>query len=165
MPQLSELMETIGLILQVVVALFGALFVAIWLSLVVWTFRDIRARSRDPLAQVLATLLVLIFNLPGFCLYFLLRPRETLMEAYERALEEEALLQDIEETLYCPGCKRKMEPDFLLCPFCHTRLKKRCPECGRLLQLQWNVCPYCGQGLLAPSPAPSSESPEEGEAG
>jgi RNA polymerase subunit RPABC4/transcription elongation factor Spt4 len=155
----------IGVILQVIIALFGAFFLAFWVSLVIWTFRDVRSRSRDIFAQLLATLMVLVFNLPGLLFYFILRPQETLAEAYERSLEEEALLQDIEERLVCPGCKRKTQPDFIICPDCHTRLKKSCPNCRRLLHLKWNVCPYCGAGPASPSErfVPDSESEPEFE--
>jgi len=140
----------IGVILQVIIALFGAFFLAFWVSLVIWTFRDVRSRSRDIFAQLLATLMVMVFNLPGLLFYFILRPQETLAEAYERSLEEEALLQDIEERLVCPGCKRKTQPDFIICPDCHTRLKKSCPNCRHLLHLKWNICPYCGAGPASP---------------
>jgi RNA polymerase subunit RPABC4/transcription elongation factor Spt4 len=129
-------------------ALFAAFLTAVWISVVLWTFRDIRARTRDVFAQILATIMVLIFfpffPFPGLILYFLLRPRETLSEVYERSLEEEALLQGIEERMACPGCNRRIEEEFMVCPTCHTRLKKACPACGRLLHLRWNLCPYCG---------------------
>ena len=36
----------------------GAFLAALWISLVIWTYRDIRTRARDPLVQTLATLLV-----------------------------------------------------------------------------------------------------------
>jgi RNA polymerase subunit RPABC4/transcription elongation factor Spt4 len=153
----------IGVILQVIIALFGAFFLAFWVSMVIWTFRDVRSRSRDIFAQLLATLMVMVFNVPGLLLYFILRPQETLVEAYERSLEEEALLQDIEERLVCPGCKRKIEPDFIICPDCHTRLKKSCPNCRRLLHLKWNICPYCGARSASPTEqfVPDSESEAE----
>jgi RNA polymerase subunit RPABC4/transcription elongation factor Spt4 len=129
-------------------ALFAAFLTAVWISVVIWAFRDIRARTRDVFAQILATIMVLIFfpffPFPGLILYFLLRPRETLAEVYERSLEEEALLQGIEERMACPGCNRRIEEEFMVCPTCHTRLKKACPACGRLLHLRWNICPYCG---------------------
>ena len=128
-------------------ALFAAFLTAVWVSVIIWAFRDIRARSRDVFAQILATLMVLIFfplfPFPGLILYLLLRPRETLSEIYERSLEEEALLQGIEERMACPGCNRRIEEQFMICPTCHTRLKKACPACGRLLHLRWNICPYC----------------------
>jgi RNA polymerase subunit RPABC4/transcription elongation factor Spt4 len=153
--------ENIGLALQVVIALFGAFLLAFWLSLIIWTFRDVRSRSRDIFAQLLATLMVIFFNVPGLVLYFMLRPQETLAQAYEKALEEEALLQDIEERYACPGCKKKVQPDFQICPACHTRLKRQCPSCSQLLQLQWNICPYCGAtpSALATQPVTSTSAP------
>lgn len=140
-------------------ALLGAFLAALWISAVIWAFRDIRARSRDVFAQILATLMVLLFfplfPLPGLVLYAILRPRETLSEIYERSLEEEALLQGIEERLACPGCNRRIEEEFMICPTCHTRLKKACPSCGRLLHLRWNVCPFCGATQTAAKSLPA----------
>ncbi len=132
-------------IIQIAIALLGAYVTALWFSLVVWTFRDVQKRSRDLIVQVLATLLVLLFNLPGLLLYTVLRPTETLAEAYARSLEEESLMQDIEERQACPNCKYRVEPEFMVCPSCMTQLKRACPSCNRLLHLGWRVCPYCGQ--------------------
>jgi len=142
-----ELPANIKTIIGFVLALFGAYAVLFLVSLVVWTMRDIRVRTRDVLVQILATLLVLAFNVPGLMLYFILRPQETLAEAYERALGQEALLQDVEERYICPSCKRKAEADFLVCPYCHTQLRKRCPHCERLINLNWDTCPYCGGSI------------------
>jgi len=140
----ADISVNLTVILQVFLAFVGAFLLAFWVSLIIWTFRDIRARSRDIFAVLLATLLVLVFNLPGLLLYYILRPRETLAESYERSLEEEALLQDIEDQHICPSCKAAIEEDFILCPNCHTQLKNVCSNCERLLQLNWNICPYCG---------------------
>jgi RNA polymerase subunit RPABC4/transcription elongation factor Spt4 len=96
-----------------------------------------------------------LFPLPGLLLYWILRPRETLAEIYERSLEEETLLQGIEERLACPGCNRRIEETFMICPTCHTRLKKGCPSCGQLLHLRWNICPYCGAVQTAAKAAPA----------
>jgi RNA polymerase subunit RPABC4/transcription elongation factor Spt4 len=131
-------------------AIAGALLAAVWLSLVIWTFRDMRARSRDPFAHILATLVVAILPVIGLVVYLILRPRETLTEAYERALEEEALLQEIEEKPVCPGCSRTTDRNWLLCPHCHTRLRKACPDCNSLMELQWTLCPYCGNQHVDP---------------
>lgn len=136
-------------IIQIVLAVLGAYVAAFWFALVVWTFRDIQKRSRDVLVQVLATLLVLLFNVPGLVLYTILRPPETLAEAYARSLEEESLLQDIEDRQSCPNCKRRIQPDYLLCPSCRTQLKQVCLNCSRLLHLAWHVCPYCGKETAA----------------
>jgi predicted amidophosphoribosyltransferase len=88
----------------------------------------------------------------------MLRPRETLEEAYEHSLEQEALLQAIEEPEECPGCGQRIDRDFLYCPDCRTHLKKACPECGKPLRLHWSLCPYCGATVArqALEPVPSS---------
>jgi len=156
MPDLGQFMPLI----QLLAAFFGAYFLAMWISLVIWTFRDVRARSRDLFLQILSLALVVVFNLPGLVLYFLLRPRETLAEAYERELAEEAMLQDIEEKQACPNCHQKIQPDFILCPNCRTTLKRQCEHCHRLLSLRWTVCPFCGTPVRAavtgttPAPMP-----------
>lgn len=143
-------LETIASYLTVLAAVAGALLAALWLSLIIWTFRDMRLRSRDPFAQILAALVVAVLPGVGLIIYLILRPPETLAEAYERALEEEALLQEIEERPACPGCSRTVQPGWILCPHCHTRLRKRCVDCDALLELQWNLCPFCGNQYVDP---------------
>ncbi len=134
--------------LTLVAAGFAAAFIAaLWISLVIWTYRDIRSRSRDPLLRILAVLVTAVLFLPGVLVYLLLRPRYTLEDEYQRTLEEEALLQTIEEKPLCPGCSRQIHPDWQVCPNCHTRLKKPCHYCGKLMELSWNLCPYCGAAV------------------
>lgn len=121
----------------------GAFFTALWVSLVIWTYRDIKSRARDSLVFILATLLVALLSLPGFLIYLVLRPQFSLEEEYQKTLEEEALLQAIEDQPMCPGCERRIELDWQICPNCHTKLRKSCQNCGRLMELPWNVCPFC----------------------
>ena len=129
--------------LQILLALGGAYLLALWFVLVVWTFRDIESRSKNVVTQIASTLLVVFFYVPGFLLYWLLRPKETLDEAYQRSLEEEYLLQDLQELPLCPSCHHYVEDDYQICPHCNTQLKEGCHNCGRLVDLQWSVCPYC----------------------
>ncbi len=130
---------------------FGIAFlVALWFGIIIWTFRDIRSRSREKLARILAILVVAILFLPGLLIYMILRPASTIEEEYQHSLEEEALLQSIEDIPTCPGCSRKVQDDWMVCPNCHTRLKKPCHHCKRLLDLSWNLCPYCS------TPAPGA---------
>jgi type IV pilus assembly protein PilB len=56
----------------------------------------------------------------------------------------------------CPQCGESVEPDFLLCPYCHTVLSRKCAFCSRSLQVDWSLCPYCGK-----STAETSESIKE----
>ncbi len=146
--------NNVTLVVLGLTAFISAFTVALWISLTIWTFRDMRARSRDAFAQLLAALMVLVLGPFGVLLYFILRPRETLAEKYERSLEEEALLQDIESRQICPGCKQPIEPDYVLCPVCHVRLRRPCIHCGRLIHPRWSLCPYCGESQ---TPVPGVE--------
>jgi hypothetical protein len=155
----TQLLNQIAVALEVAVACTTALLVAFWIGLAIWTFRDIRARTRDVFAWLLATLLVLVTGPIGLLLYLLLRPRETLAQSYDRQLEEEALLRDITIRRACPSCQAVTEPEWLICPHCRTELRRTCEACGRPLDLNWKVCPYCAApvvettGIKAEKPA------------
>ena len=137
------MIETAARGVQFLLAIGIAYLVALWFALVAWTFRDIEARSRSVFTQVFSTLLVVLFFVPGLLLYLILRPKETLDQAFQRALEEEYLLQDLDDLPLCPGCQRTVDPEFVLCPHCQTALRGPCPACSRLIDLRWDVCPYC----------------------
>ncbi len=136
--------EIIARLIQALIALSGAYLIALWFVLVVWTFRDIETRSRSVLTQIFSTLLVVLFYVPGVLLYMILRPKETIDGTFQRSLEEEYLLQDLEELPLCQSCQRYVEDDFVLCPHCHTTLREPCVSCSRLVHLRWSLCPYCG---------------------
>lgn len=121
-----------------------AFVVALWLSLIFWTYRDMRSRARNPFARILAVIIVALLFLPGIVVYLILRPAHTLEDEYQHTLEEEALLQSIEDAPVCPGCGRRIKDNWVACPTCHTRLKKACHQCRKLMELSWNLCPYCG---------------------
>ena len=129
---------------KVTIAAILTYLAVLWLVMVWWTFRDIRARTRDPFLQVAAVFVVLVFNLPGLWLYLIGRPKETLEEAYARTLEEEALLQELEDVKACPTCRRRVADDFIVCPMCQTQLKEPCARCARPLSYAWMACPFCG---------------------
>lgn len=123
---------------------FSAAFLAaLWLSLIFWTLRDIRKRTKDRFLRILAVLIVALLFLPGVLVYLILRPAKTLEEDYQHSLEEEALLQSIEDASICPGCSRRIDREWIVCPTCHTQLKKTCAHCGKGIELPWNICPYC----------------------
>src|SRR3990170_136370 len=163
-------------ILLILTAWGAAFLAALWLSLVIWTFRNVRSRARDPLARILAVLVVAVLFLPGIIIYLILRPPRTLEQEYQQTLEEEALLQAIEESPLCPGCGRRIKEKWVICPNCHTKLRKNCHQCGKLMELPWNLCPYCGtpapgmrrEGLtldeaLRPLPVETEEEEEQQE--
>lgn len=130
--------------LTLIIGIAGGLLAVVWLALVVWAYRDIRSRSRSTAAAVLTILIVALLPVVGLIVYLLLRPRDTLASAYDRALEQEALLQQIEDKPVCPTCSRPTQANWFLCPACHTHLRQPCPVCHSPLELHWDICPYCG---------------------
>ncbi len=142
---MDQILDFINRFLTYFLACAGAYLVALYFATIVWTYRDVTARTRDVLSIALGLALVVLMPFVGILIYLVLRPKETLSEAYERALEEEYLLQDIEETDLCPACKRRVSPEFLYCPHCHTKLRDECENCGRPISVRWATCPYCGK--------------------
>ena len=129
-----------------------AYMLVMWVGALIWTYRDMQARSRDPFMHAIAVLVVLVFNLPGMMLYMVLRPKETLADLYDRQLGSEALLHEIHDQPTCPACRRKVDTDFMACPYCRTTLRTPCTTCERALMSSWVLCPYCGsdRALAAP---------------
>lgn len=137
-------MEQVTSFLVGAASVVGALLAALLGGLTIWAFRDIRSRTRDPFVQILATITVGVIPVVGILVYLMLRPRETLAEAYVRALEEESLLSSIENQEFCPTCGRRVDGDMQWCPKCHAHLRDACDNCGRAIHLAWDLCPYCG---------------------
>ncbi|MCX6070278.1 MAG: zinc ribbon domain-containing protein [Chloroflexi bacterium] len=138
-------------------ALFSAFLIALWISLVFWTYRDCRTRTQDRVLRILAALLPLLLGPLGVLVYLVLRPQRTLDQAYQTTLEEEALLSEIEARTACPGCGNRTAPDWQLCPSCNTRLRRPCSRCGKLMELPWKLCPYCA----TPAPGTRAEAAPE----
>ncbi len=64
--------------------------VALWLALVFWTYADARRRLTDSVLIGSATIAALIFPFAGSLVYAIVRPPETLDDAYERELDVRA---------------------------------------------------------------------------
>ncbi|MBI2983380.1 MAG: zinc ribbon domain-containing protein [Chloroflexi bacterium] len=117
----------------------------LYLAMVFWTVRDAQQRTENPIMPYLAGLMVVVLNLLGLFLYLIVRPRETLAEAYERQLAEESLLAEAEQRVVCPTCHERVQEDYVLCPTCRTKLKRMCPSCAKLIRPEWSICPYCAK--------------------
>jgi hypothetical protein len=140
--------------LNLAVKLLILFLVAIWLSLVFWTFADSRRRIGDPLLVTCATAASLFFPFLGTIVYAIVRPPEYLADVHERELEiaaAEARLSQV-EGLHCPHCDFDVEKSFLRCPSCLRKLKEPCTTCGRPLDQRWKICPYCEAEVGAAAP-------------
>ena len=141
---LAELSNTIATLVGIFVALLGAFLFAFWVAMGIWTFNDIRSRTRDWLAIGLASLMVLVFPLVGLVLYVMVRPRETLADVFDRALEEESLLRELESTLSCYKCGIPVQESWNFCSNCHSQLRYACSNCGKAMRHEWDICVNCG---------------------
>jgi predicted amidophosphoribosyltransferase len=62
----------------------------------------------------------------------------------ERELGLRAMEEQLGQRLsHCPVCRAAVEPEFLVCPVCTTKLKQACVSCKAPLEPLWQVCPYC----------------------
>ena len=126
----------------------------IWLAAAYWAYRDLRQRTANPLLPYGAAAAIILFTPLFFplavILYRIVRPPETVSEASERALAEEAMLVEVEKQHHCAACRRPIESDWLICPHCRTRLRRVCSSCGRLVEADWALCAYCGKDFERP---------------
>ncbi|MDP6605600.1 MAG: zinc ribbon domain-containing protein [Dehalococcoidia bacterium] len=135
----GDLQATVTIVAAVAIVYFGL----IWATTILWAYRDIRSRSRDLFSHLVGVALVTVLPLVGIPLYLVLRPTSTLQQAYDRQLEQEAILSELHSVSACPTCRRPVQDDFQVCPHCSTSLKEACHDCGRLLTHAWRHCPYC----------------------
>jgi hypothetical protein len=118
--------------------------VVFWLAIAFWVYKDARRRIEDPWLVVMATVLGLVPPFVGALIYMLFRPPEYLEDVRERELEIKAMEERLaRDDLHCPVCRADVEPSFLVCPVCTTRLRQACHNCKAPLEALWQVCPYC----------------------
>jgi hypothetical protein len=142
------------------------LVVLFWLATVFWVNKDARRRIEEPTLVALATLIGAIPPFLGPLIYMLFRPPEYLEDVRERELEIRAIESRLgPPDLKCKVCGCEIEPDFLVCPVCTTKLRAPCGTCNRPLEPAWQVCPYCATPVpmeaprtLAPRPARRTRS-------
>lgn len=129
--------------------------ILLWIAAAYWAFRDMRDRTENPVLPFLATGLIIMF-LPfffplGVVVYRVVRPPERLGDVYERNLAEEALLAEVEAIKTCRHCDRRVDSEWIICPWCRQRLKRVCPNCDRLVGLDWSLCAWCGKDFERPA--------------
>jgi hypothetical protein len=155
---MDQILETIGNaigsifdnpVVQLGFQLLTIYWIVLWIAAAYWAFRDMQGRTDNPLAPYLAAAFIIVFSPLLFPLavftYRIVRPQERIGEVYERNLAEEAMLAEIEAIPHCPSCERRVDPAWLICPTCRTRLNRVCPNCTRLVGLDWSLCAWCGR--------------------
>ncbi len=136
-------------IVQFGIRAIGIYLVILWLATAYWAFRDMQQRSDNAILPYLAAAFIILFTpiffIFAFWFYKIVRPHEKIGEVWERNLAEEALLAEVESIHHCPGCDRRIDDEWIICPSCRTRLKRVCPNCSRLVGMDWSLCAWCGK--------------------
>jgi hypothetical protein len=136
--------------------------VVFWLAVAYWVFKDARRRIDDPWLVAIATLLGFALPFLGALIYMLFRPPEYLEEVFERELEIRAMEERLRaQDLRCPVCRAEIEPSYLVCPVCTTRLKQSCVACKAPLEPLWQVCPLCETPVAKTAPVELAEPAAE----
>ncbi len=140
---------------------------AFFVAIVIWTYKDARKRTDDP---IMVATFTAISMLPvfGVLIYMLVRPSEYMADVRERELEIRALERQLGRQERCPYCKSHIEGDYLSCPVCTTKLRQSCTGCDKPLDPRWVMCPFCetevpgkggGRGPASPSGGSSTRRP------
>jgi hypothetical protein len=142
------------LVVRNLLILFGVVF---YISTVYWTYKDARRRIDDPWLITMAVLIGAVPPFVGPLIYMLFRPPEYLEDVRERELEIRAMEERLSRRdLHCPVCRSEVDPTFLVCPICTTKLKQACTSCKQPLEALWQICPFCETPV---SPAAVGELP------
>jgi RNA polymerase subunit RPABC4/transcription elongation factor Spt4 len=147
--------------LRLVALVLIAYALVLWLSAVVWVYRDVRSRTADQASQIIAVVLVAVFNLPGLVVYLVIRPQGVVEGLFERSIENEAMLHELQLSANaCQSCRRPIEDDYAICPWCRVVLREPCRNCGKAVRTSWVACPYCAADRIPPRPHPVGPPPD-----
>ncbi|HET8784635.1 MAG TPA: zinc ribbon domain-containing protein [Candidatus Limnocylindrales bacterium] len=178
---MPEILDTIGQTIddivnsqavQITGRLIFIYLVVLWIASAYWAYRDMQQRSDNAILPYVVAAGIILFTPFLFFLavwvYKIIRPHEKIGEVWERNLAEEALLNEVEAVPHCPTCERRVDPEWIICPSCRTRLNRVCPNCSRLVGLDWSLCAWCGKdferrdvvpaGMIQPLPAGSEKT-------
>lgn len=134
------------------------LALAFYVSIVIWSYKDARKRTDDPILVATFTAIAML-PLFGVFIYMLVRPSEYIADVRERELEIRMMERQLGRQERCPYCKSHIEGEYLSCPVCTTKLRQSCTGCERPLDPRWVMCPFCETevpGRGRPSPGPGS---------
>ena len=110
-----------------------------WAASAYWVYKDARRRVEDPWLLAMAVALGIFF-----------RPPEYVEDVRERELEIKAMEESLDTAERCPVCRAAIDPTFLACPVCTTKLKEACRRCKAPLEPLWQICPFCETPVETP---------------
>ncbi len=140
---------------EAILKLVGFMVVVLWLASAFFVFKDARRRIADPVLIAVAVATAIVFPFVGVLIYTILRPPEYLDDVRERELEIRAMERRLGADQRCPYCRSEIEPSYLICPVCTSKLKTACRRCKAPLEQHWKVCPYCETEVRSDDPVDS----------
>ena len=144
-------------VMQLLLACLFVFLVIAWFSKAWWVFRDMHERTEWRVLPYLMSAMIVLstpFLFPlALYIYRTIRPQELLAEVYERNLAMEALLAEAESILTCRNCDKRVNAEWLICPWCRTRLQRVCPNCDKPVGLDWQLCAWCAKDFSRPDPS------------
>jgi RNA polymerase subunit RPABC4/transcription elongation factor Spt4 len=126
--------------------LFGLLFLAFWIVLIVWVYRDAEKRGMN---AIVWALVVFFLHFLGLIIYMLIRSEHPVRsrEPGSAGAPFAPPAAPIMAPPTCPKCGKTTDKLHTFCPACGERIKPACPACGRDVQPGWKACPNCGGSL------------------
>jgi RNA polymerase subunit RPABC4/transcription elongation factor Spt4 len=110
-----------------------------------WAWSDAVERYKSVGVALLVVFLLLVFNIFGLLIYFIIRPRFTREEEYWDDLERRFLKYEAQGLGDCPRCGAEIQPSYVYCPECGKALRIKCKNCDMYLERSWKICPFCGE--------------------
>jgi hypothetical protein len=123
--------------------------VVFWVASAFWVYKDARRRVDDPWLLAMAVAVGIFPPFLGPLVYLFFRPPEYLEDVRERELDIRAMEENLGADR-CPVCRADVDPTFLACPVCTTKLKQACRRCAAPLEPLWQICPYCETPVETP---------------
>lgn len=137
-----------SLTIETFIKLIVIYFFVVWISLIIWVYKDVTNRTENMFLQVFSILCVTLFTPLGFFIYLLIRPAKSIFEKFYQEVEDnlDILSETIKESIVeCHHCGVNVSANYTFCPHCETKLKHECHSCGKMIFADFKICPYCGK--------------------
>lgn len=137
---------------QTVLSILTASWVALYLIAAVFTYRDLLERSGQRRVAAIGAGFVMIAT-PLFYPFALLmvralRPADASRDRAATAIEMRVMAAEAAAIIDCPTCGRPLPAEWMACPDDAALVRARCATCKGLIALSARACPLCGAGSL-----------------
>lgn len=124
--------------------LIYTIYFVISLLLAIKAYKDASKRFTDKILVFVTAAFVFIFNILGYWVYGIFRPKEKINDQHLEKLEKYFLEYEARGIGKCKVCRATYFPEHTYCTNCGNLVKATCNACSNIIELDWKVCPYCG---------------------